>query len=440
MNFNYLNIFNYKNFGLWDSKSYQKDSILPQFRYPVVKLNEVITTRRNFINIDDTSEYKRCRVQFYANGIELRDIARGSEIKTKRQQICKKNDFLVAEIDAKLGGYGIVPKSLEGAIVSNHYFLYEIDKMQLSPQFLELYIKTAEFHKQIKAIGSTNYAAIRSSHVLDYKIPLPDITTQNQIVNHHNYKLTKAQNAENQANELEKGIESYLLEELGIEAPKAVERKRGLQFIRLKELSRWDLWNNLENYISKKFINTTLGTVTIGSPQYGANSKAVKVQSDYRYIRITDLNEDGTLNDDIVSSEKIESQYILENNDLLIARTGATVGKTFLYSSKFGKALFAGYLIRYRLDEHKIMPEYLLFFTKSQIFKNWILKSQRVSAQPNINGQEFLKSVLILPPKEIQTQIVNHITSQKEQIKTLRQQAEALRKQAKEEFEQEIFI
>ena len=275
---------------------------------------------------------------------------------------------------------------------------------------------------------------------MDYEIVLPKPEIQAQLVNQYNLKLTQAQEAENQANELEKSTENYLLEELGIEKPKAVEKKQGLQFVRLQDLSRWDLWNNSEDYTSKIFDNTTLQTVILGSPQYGANSKAIKEKSEYRYIRITDLNEDGTLNNDVVSAEKVESQYILENNDFLIARTGATVGKTFLYKSEYGKAIYAGYLIRYKIDETKIIPEYLSYFTKSEIYKSWILKSQRVSAQPNINGQEFLKSILILPPPDIQTQIVNHIKTQKEKIKALRQQAEALRKQAKEEFENEIFI
>ena len=80
--------------------------------WPAVQLGKVIQQRRDFVFIDDFSEFKRCRVQLHAQGIVLRDAVSGAEIKTKKQQVCKAGDFLVAEIDAKIGGFGIVPDDL----------------------------------------------------------------------------------------------------------------------------------------------------------------------------------------------------------------------------------------------------------------------------------------------------------------------------------------
>lgn len=150
--------------------------------WPIVRLGDVLKHRSNFIEIDDLSTYKRCRVQLHAKGIVLRDCVPGAEIKTKRQQICRTGEFLVAEIDAKVGGYGIVPNDLEGAIVSSHYFLFVIDTQQLNIHFLAYYISTPQFLEQVSAQGSTNYAAIRPSHVLDYTIPLPSLKEQQSIV------------------------------------------------------------------------------------------------------------------------------------------------------------------------------------------------------------------------------------------------------------------
>src|SRR3990170_4383502 len=95
--------------------------------WPIVYLEKLLIHRKEFIEIGDLENYKRCRVQLHAQGIILRDIVPGAEIKTKKQQVCKADDFLVAEIDAKVGGFGIVPEELDGAIVSSHYFLFEID-------------------------------------------------------------------------------------------------------------------------------------------------------------------------------------------------------------------------------------------------------------------------------------------------------------------------
>jgi len=150
--------------------------------WQVVPLAKVIQQRREFITINDLETYKRPRVQSHARGIVLRDAVPGAEIKTKKQQVCRTGEFLVAEIDAKVGGYGIVPKDLDGSIVSSHYFLFEIDDAQLERGFLDYFIRTPAFHDQVAAQGSTNYAAIRPGDVLDYEIPLPPLDEQRRLV------------------------------------------------------------------------------------------------------------------------------------------------------------------------------------------------------------------------------------------------------------------
>ena len=157
----------------------------PTSRWPLVPLGEgnAIRLRNEFIEIKDTDRYKRVRVQLHAQGLVLRDVVDGWQIKTKKQQICHAGDFLVAEIDAKVGGFGIVPPELDGAIVSNHYFLFEIEESKLDRRFLGWYAKTPAFQAQIKAQGSTNYAAIRSDHVLGYTVPRPPLSVQAKIVN-----------------------------------------------------------------------------------------------------------------------------------------------------------------------------------------------------------------------------------------------------------------
>lgn len=150
--------------------------------FPLVPLARVIRHRKEFITIDDLETYKRCRVQLRAQGIVLRDIVSGSEIKTKKQQVCRAGEFLVAEIDAKVGGFGIVPDDLDGAIVSSHYFLFQIDNAALDRRFLDFFIRTPTFRDQVSAQGSTNYAAIRPNDVLGYEISLPPLEEQRRIV------------------------------------------------------------------------------------------------------------------------------------------------------------------------------------------------------------------------------------------------------------------
>jgi len=150
--------------------------------WPMVSLSQVAKHRKEFIQIDDLQTYKRCRVKLHVQGIVLRDTISGAEIKTKKQQVCCTGELLVAEIDAKVGGFGIVPDDLQGAIVSSHYFLFQLDETILDKRFLSFFIGTSTFREQVNAQGSTNYAAIRPNDVLGYKIPLPPLLEQRLIV------------------------------------------------------------------------------------------------------------------------------------------------------------------------------------------------------------------------------------------------------------------
>ena len=150
--------------------------------WSMATLGQVLRHRKEFIQIDDLTTYRRPRVQLHAQGIVLRDQVPGALIKTKRQQVCRGGEFLVAEIDAKVGGFGILPTNLDGAIVSSHYFIFEIDDTQLDERYLGYFIRTAAFRGQVEAQGSTNYAAIRPADVLTYEIPLPPLAEQRRLV------------------------------------------------------------------------------------------------------------------------------------------------------------------------------------------------------------------------------------------------------------------
>ena len=86
-----------------------------------------------------------------------------------------------------------------------------------------------------------------------------------------------------------------------------------------------------------------------------------------RYIRITDFDDNGSLREDTFKSltNAQAKDYLLSEGDILFARSGATVGKTFQFKNYKGKACFAGYLIRARPDERIILSDFLYLFTKS---------------------------------------------------------------------------
>ena len=196
---------------------------------------------------------------------------------------------------------------------------------------------------------------------------------------------------------------------------------------------------NKRNSSTEKFKSLKFKDIVIGKPIYGANVKGVKRKSDTRYIRITDINENGTLNEEFVSPEFVDEKYLLKENDFLIARSGNTVGKTFLYKEKYGRAIYAGYLVNYHLDTEKVLPEYVLEYTKSYSFKQWILSNQRIAGQPNINGQEYLEAPIIVPPPNIQKSIIEKVSEIKSKIQSIDFKIASITIESEKQFEKAIF-
>ena len=108
--------------------------------------------------------------------------------------------------------------------------------------------------------------------------------------------------------------------------------------------------------------------------QYGANEAGITFDKTLpRYIRITDITSDGRLKQDnrLCIEDTVAKPYILQDGDLLFARSGGTVGKSFLYKQSYGNAAFAGYLIRAVVNRTIAVPEYVYYYTNSSIYDTW---------------------------------------------------------------------
>lgn len=443
--YKYISTISFSNLYNWSFQYAQKCENLFTNKYKCVPIGSFLVRIKDSVDIEDNQNYKRVSIKLYNGGITLRDIELGVNIGTKKQFRIKKGHFLLSKIDARNGAIGIVPESCNNAIITGNFWDFEIDTNKADPQFLSLLMTTDYFVNLFDKAsnGTTNRHYLQENLFLKTEIPLPPIGIQKDFVKRYNEKIKLAEEQEKELYQLEQDANNYIALQLGIICKNNViesNKYNYLTFYNLIDLSRWDLYkNNCNSIISEKYKFSKLSDVVTEKPLYGAGEKGIKKRSDIRYIRITDINEDGTLNDDFVSAEKVDPKYLLEENDFLIARSGNTVGKTFLYKKEFGKCIYAGYLIKFKLDTKKIIPEYLLYYTKSNIYKQWIASNQRANAQPNINSNEFLNSPIIIPPIEEQNYIVNHLQKIKEKIISLKQQAEENRISAQKEFEKELF-
>lgn len=126
-------------------------------------------------------------------------------------------------------------------------------------------------------------------------------------------------------------------------------------------------------------------------------------------VRISDIQENKVLWDTVpyceIEDEEIPT-YLLKENDILFARTGGTVGKSFLVKNIPCDAIYAGYLIRTHYNSEKLVPEYLKFFMESELYWSQLKNGTIATAQPNCNGQTLSKMIIPLPPLSEQKRIV----------------------------------
>lgn len=414
-------------------------------KYPLGCIGSFLHRSGAVVEIADDIEYSQVTVRTNNGGVCLRGTKLGKEIGTKRQIKVSKGQYIVSKIDARNGAFGIIPDDLDGAIVTNDFPVFDVDNSVILTEFLLLVTTTKQFiaFAQSCSSGTTNRRRIDIDKFLDQKIPLPSLSEQKRLLCVYNEYIKKINNSLTIIEGLKGEIDNYILQQLSVEVKTSslhiLPNHRYLKIAHSSSLTRWDCYHIKEEPRSKIYDNKVLSQLIVEEPMYGAAFKAGDTFTGVRYIRITDINEDGTLNNNAISAQGYDEHYLLKNNDFLIARSGNTVGKTFLYEEKYGKAIFAGYLIKFTLDEKTLNPKYLLFYTKSTLFKQWIESNKRVSAQPNINSQQYLSSPVILPPKTIQDEMVTYIQGLYDCIQEQKNDISKYKVMALNDFEKTLF-
>jgi type I restriction enzyme, S subunit len=182
----------------------------------------------------------------------------------------------------------------------------------------------------------------------------------------------------------------------------------------------------------------TLGEISLdGKGSYGIAASAVEYSDDlYTYLRITDINDDGTLNKTDLKSvddEKAE-KYLLQPNDIVFARTGNSTGRSYFYDGSDGELVYAGFLIKFSLDPSKVNPKFMRYYTLSNEYKGWVSSYISGSTRGNINAKTYANMKISLPPRKQQDYLVKVLSSLDEKIKTNNQINEKLEEMAQALF------
>ena len=264
-------------------------------------------------------------------------------------------DILVSRLPDPIGRACMIPNGLGRTITAVDCSIIRLKESILADFFIA-YTMTPNYSAQINEVTTgTTRRRVSRANLGNVKVPVPQIDKQKQFVSI----------AEQADKSKFVGFKSQFIEMFGtLDEPK-VEIKK-------------------------------LIDVVLGSGQYGSNTSATDYQESMpRYIRITDINDDGSLNDDIKTAEVIDDKFRLVSGDIVFARTGATVGKTYLHEA--GDAIYAGYLIKYQMDTNLMKPSFMKAFTHSKTYYDWVANSQKVGAQPNISATQYDQMPILVP-------------------------------------------
>jgi restriction endonuclease S subunit len=161
--------------------------------------------------------------------------------------------------------------------------------------------------------------------------------------------------------------------------------------------------------------------------KYGANESAeINDPNLSRYIRITDVDENGRLREDTSKSlpEDLARPYLLKEGDLLLARSGATVGKSFYYDPSWGRAAYAGYLIRARFNPERMMPRFVNYFANSQQYWQWLNSSFIQATIQNVSAEKYANLAVPVPSFDEQEEVVVFLDSETARIDALIEKVE----------------
>ena len=258
----------------------------------------------------------------------------------------------------------------------------------LNRYFLSYYLRNPRFVKLlVDMTGGAKMPRVKMNLFWDCEIPLPKLEIQNQIVLELDKLNELVELKRKQLKDLDALAQSLFYETFG----DPIENPKGWEIFHLRDLVKEKL-------------------------SYGSGASGIPYDKKIRYIRITDIDERGNLKPEIASSpSEYNSKYMLKHGDILLARSGATVGKAFLYKKSIGPAIYAGYLIKVSIDTSILNSIYLYEFTKTAYYWNYIRKSIRGAAQPNVNAQLYGNLLIAVPPLSLQNEFAKKIEAIEEQ-------------------------
>lgn len=348
-------------------------------------------------------------------GIAKTERMKFASAPSRARRLVQEGDVIVSTVRTYLRAIAPIKGSAENLVVSTGFCVVS-PRDELKSAYCSYLLQSTFFVETVVAQSvGVSYPATNASDIANIKIPLPNAKEQQKIAAFldketaqidalidEQTRLISLLREKRQAvisNAVTKGLN-----------PNATMKDSGIEWIG-KVPAHWEV---------KK-----LKYVCSRSGLYGANVAATHYQeTGIRFLRTTDITDDGQIKKDgVFLPEELVRDYILNDGDILLSRSG-TVGRSFLYQSKLhGPCAYAGYLVRFVPNPYTL-PKYVFFFAKTHAFERF-LRLMAISATiENVNADKYANAHLPAPPLEEQEEIADYLDRETEQIDALIEECE----------------
>ena len=332
---------------------------------------------------------------------------------SRARRRARAGDILVSTVRPYLRNFARVGEAPSNLVASTGYAVVR-PANGVDGRFLYQHVLSDAFVEFLKPrMRGSNYPAVKADDVKTYTLSLPPLPEQRKIaaiLSSVDDAIEKTQAVIDQVQVVKRGLMQELL-------------TRGMPG-RHKRFKQTEIGEIPEEWEVRALVDCCNG-----KGQYGANvAKADFKPGGIRYIRITDIDDNGALRDNAVgiSGENADG-YLLQLGDILFARSGATVGKAYMHRDPGMRSAFAGYLVRFRTKRDVLLPTFLREYLNTDVYWRWVGDRQRAQAQPNINATEYGQLPVPCAPLDEQRRVMEIAESFNSSL--LRARAEVLGKQ-----------
>lgn len=429
----------------WDVKRYDQDTL--KFKDSVL-LKSILEPYKEPISKEIIKKNKWqiiAKINF-SGELFLREHEEIESYKGKLYKV-PQNSIIYSKINVRHGCIYFHSENDIPFAVSSEYPIFIFDKKKVNGSYLKLVLRSESFKKLLDTKTSgIGKSRVKVDEFLSIKIPLPSLTKQNELVTQYSNKILLSVEQVNEANTIEKSIEQFFNEQIGLKIIDSRESKQKsfLKIVHFLDIEKWGVdkvstQNNIEytkNYIRKPIKDLC----KVGSGGTPSRNKKEYYTGDIPWIKTGEV-----VNDIIYDTEEKITEEAIANSSaklypkdsLIIAMygQGLTRGRT----AKLGinASTNQACAVLHDIDNNMIDIDYLWFYMMNEYHRLRELASG--NNQPNLNAEMIKNYKVVIPDFDTQKKIVQEISNRKEQIRKLKNAAQKNRELAIEEFEREIF-